>query len=76
MPDTHVPAAGEAMPAAEEMQIIAGRFSRHAVPVGVKATIIPVAAGETEILRLVRSLSPEKRRVFVQMLHLLVPVRP
>jgi hypothetical protein len=31
-------------------------------------------AGEIEILRLFRRLSPEKRRAFVQMLHLLMPV--
>lgn len=32
-------------------------------------------ASEMEILWLVRRLSPEKRRAFIQMLHLLVPVQ-
>jgi hypothetical protein len=31
---------------------------------------------EMEILRRFRLLSPEKRRAFVQILHLLVPVQP
>lgn len=33
-------------------------------------------AKEMEILRLFRQLSPEQRRVFVQIVHLLVPVQP
>lgn len=35
-----------------------------------------MSADEIEFLRLVRRLSPEKRRVFVLILHLLVPVQP
>ncbi|MDG4908144.1 hypothetical protein P9228_17080 [Mesorhizobium sp. WSM4898] len=44
MPNTIVPAAGEAMPAAEGMQIITGRFSRRAMLVGAIASI-PTIAG-------------------------------
>ncbi|TGP26416.1 MULTISPECIES: hypothetical protein [unclassified Mesorhizobium] len=43
MPNTHVPAAGEAMPAAEGMQIITGRFSRRAMLIG--AASVPTVAG-------------------------------
>lgn len=44
MPNTHVPAAGEAMPGAEGMQIVTGRFSRRAMLVGAVASI-PAIAG-------------------------------
>lgn len=43
MPNTHVPAAGEAMPGAEGMPIV-GRFSRRAMLVGAVASI-PAIAG-------------------------------
>lgn len=35
-----------------------------------------MSATEMEILRLFRRLSPEQRRVFIQIVHLLVPVQP
>ncbi|MER8810431.1 hypothetical protein [Mesorhizobium australicum] len=44
MPNTHVPAAGEAMPAVEEMHIITGRFSRRAMLIGAIATISAAGA--------------------------------
>ncbi|RUW62107.1 hypothetical protein [Mesorhizobium sp. M7A.F.Ca.US.008.03.1.1] len=44
MPNTHVPAAGEAMPAVEGMHIFTGRFSRRAMLIGAIASI-PAMAG-------------------------------
>ncbi|TPJ34279.1 hypothetical protein [Mesorhizobium sp. B2-6-5] len=48
MPNTHVPAAGEAMPAAEEMHIITGRFSRRLILAGLAS--LPAIAGATAAL--------------------------
>jgi len=44
MPNTHVPAAGEAMPAAEGMRILTGRFSGRAILVGDAAVQMAAAA--------------------------------
>lgn len=44
MPNTHVPAAGEAMPAVEGMHIITGRFSRRAMLIGAIASISAAGA--------------------------------
>ncbi|MER9840130.1 hypothetical protein NKJ59_02570 [Mesorhizobium australicum] len=45
MPKLTFPAAGEAMPAVEEMHIITGRFSRRAMLIGLAS--IPALAGAT-----------------------------
>ncbi|CDX22160.1 hypothetical protein MPL3356_390177 [Mesorhizobium plurifarium] len=44
MPNNTVSAAGEAMPAAEGMQIVTGRFSRRAMLVGAIASLPAIAA--------------------------------
>ncbi|WP_192253751.1 hypothetical protein [Mesorhizobium silamurunense] len=61
MPNTHVPAAGEAMPAAQPT-IIVGRFSRRAllgaiasVPaVGTAAAALPSAGTDDHVMSLLR----------------------
>ncbi|MBZ9927775.1 hypothetical protein FJW04_22015 [Mesorhizobium sp. B2-7-3] len=48
MPKLTFPAAGEAMPAAEEMHIITGRFSRRLILAGLAS--LPAIAGATAAL--------------------------
>ncbi|TPJ46852.1 hypothetical protein [Mesorhizobium sp. B2-7-1] len=48
MPNITVPAAGEAMPGAEGMKIITGRFSRRVMLVGAIAAL-PALAGATAL---------------------------
>ncbi|TPM11509.1 hypothetical protein FJ960_01835 [Mesorhizobium sp. B2-3-11] len=57
MPNTHVPAAGEAMPAAEGMHIITGRFSRRLILAGLAS--LPAIAGATAALAVPATINPD-----------------
>ncbi|MFB9979459.1 hypothetical protein ACFSQQ_14725 [Mesorhizobium kowhaii] len=56
MPNTHVPAAGEAMPAAEEMKIITGRFSRRLILAGIAS--LPALGAATAAVARPEAVSP------------------
>ena len=58
MPKLTFPAAGEAMPAAEEMPVI-GRFSRRVI-LGAFASSVPVIGGATPALGAVSTLPAAK----------------
>ncbi|MEI9422219.1 hypothetical protein O7A70_13700 [Mesorhizobium sp. Cs1299R1N1] len=63
MPNTHVPAAGEAMPAVEGMQIITGRFSRRAMLIGAIASLPALGGAATApMTRAVTMLADKPRR--------------
>ncbi|RWE12435.1 MAG: hypothetical protein EOS61_14930 [Mesorhizobium sp.] len=62
MPNTTVPAAGEAMPAAEGMQIVTGRFSRRTMLVGAISSL-PAIAGSGSVLAAATAETPDERAV-------------